>query len=123
MVQRNIIQFRTRHDTRKGDFWKVEKMKQDFAQIVCVCAHMCTICMCVYIHIHTLRKVVLQTCSLEKLGPHQEHTQQDFTTNWLLIYGATAGLIRLANSGEQRERERERDLPLALFLQVKHRLT
>lgn len=46
---------------------------------------------------------VLQTCSLGKWWSCWEQTQQDSTTNWLLVCGGTAGLIRQANSGEQGE--------------------
>lgn len=74
---------------------------------VCVCVSVCVYSTCIYRNpIHNLTQGVLQTCSLGKLGPCREQTQQDSTTNRLLIYGGTAGLIRLANSGEQRERTR-----------------
>lgn len=69
-----------------------------------VCPGVCSYCT-QYSHTHTymLYKSVLQTCSLGEPGPCWEHTQQESTTNWLLIFGGTAGLIRLANSGELRK--------------------
>ena len=111
------VKFRIRHENEKGSL-KSRERETGFIQIVpgvllcvcvsaCACVSVCVYSTCMYPNpMHNLTQGVLQTCSLGKQGPCREQTQQDSTTNWLLIYGGTAGLIRLANSGEQRERTR-----------------
>lgn len=104
------VKFRPRHGNEKGSLKSRDK-ETGFIQIVpgVLCVNVC-VCTCVqYVCVWG----VLQTCSLGKQGPCREQTQQDSTTNWLLIYGGTAGLIRLANSGEQRERETSISLSLS----------
>lgn len=66
--------------------------------VLCVCAHVYSTFVCVP---QPRTQGVLQTCSLGKLGPCWEHTQQDSTTNWLLKYVGTAGLISWQTVGSR----------------------
>lgn len=75
---------------------KLKKYKQNEMLLFRLCWK--SLCACAP---HNTIQLVFQTCSTGKQEPCCEQTQHDCSANWFLRHRPTAGLISLANSGEQ----------------------